>query len=148
MMQEALTIWFIAGLVLILLEFVVPGVILVFFGVAAWVVALGMWLGVIESLSVQCAVFWISSLLMIFLLRRFVTSWFVGRTLNNGANVDDEFVGKKVIVVQAIGGGDDIGKVELKGAQWSASCNIPLDIGSHATIIERDGINLTVKPSK
>jgi len=48
MMQEALTIWFIAGLVLILLEFVVPGVILVFFGAGAWVVALGMWLGVIE----------------------------------------------------------------------------------------------------
>lgn len=145
MILDAKIIWFIAGLILILLEFAAPGVIIVFFGVGAWVVSLTLWLGLIDSIPMQCAVFATSSLLLLFGLRRYITRWFVGRTLNEGVSLDDEFVGKKVLVVQAIGGGDDTGKVELKGAEWSASCQVPLKVGSHATVIERDGIHLIVK---
>ena len=49
-------IWFLIGLGLILAEFAVPGVILVFIGIAAWIVALLAWVGV-ESFSVQLWVF-------------------------------------------------------------------------------------------
>lgn len=142
---DAKTIWFIAGLVLVLMEFVAPGVIAVFFGVGAWVVSLALWLGVIESVPMQCTVFGASSLLLLFLLRRYVTTWFVGGTLNQGGNVDEEFVGKRVLVVQAIGGGEDGGKVELKGAEWTAYSKDPLEAGSHAVVVERDGINLIVE---
>lgn len=145
MILDAKIIWFIAGLIMILLEFVAPGVIIVFFGFGAWCVALGMWLGVIESVVVQCAVFSISSLLLLFLLRRYFTSWFVGGTLGSGGNVDEEFVGKTVRVVHSIGGGEDSGKVELKGAQWTAYCDAPLASGSYATVIKRDGIDLIVQ---
>ncbi|MBW1855703.1 MAG: hypothetical protein JRJ00_13650 [Deltaproteobacteria bacterium] len=33
------TVWFVLGLILALSEFAVPGVILIFFGVGAWIVA-------------------------------------------------------------------------------------------------------------
>lgn len=145
MEMEAKLIWFIAGLVMILLEFVAPGVVIIFFGIGAWVVALGMWIGLIESLATQCAVFSISSLLFLFLLRRYVSRWFVGGILNQGNNVDEEFVGKTVRVVKAIGGGDETGKVELKGAEWLAHCEQPLDAGRYATVVKRDGIHLTVE---
>lgn len=148
MTYDAKLIWFIAGLVMVLLEFTAPGVVVIFFGIGAWIVSLALWLGVIESLPVQCVVFAISSLLLLFLLRRYVTSWFVGNTLNQGCNVDEEFIGKKVRVVKAIGGGEDTGKVEHKGAEWSAYCQVPLDVGSHATIVKREGIHFIVEPSK
>ena len=144
---DAKMIWFIVGFVLILLEFAAPGIVIVFFGFGAWVVAAGMWIGLIESLATQCAVFAIASLLLLFLLRRFVSKWFVGGILNKGCNVDEEFVGKNVRVVRSIGGGQDTGKVELKGAEWSAYCQVPLEAGRHAKVVKRDGINLIVEPN-
>jgi membrane protein implicated in regulation of membrane protease activity len=33
-------IWFVVGLVLILMEFVIPGLVIVFFGLGAWVAAI------------------------------------------------------------------------------------------------------------
>ena len=148
MSLDAKIIWFIAGLVMILLEFVAPGIVIIFFGIGAWIVSLALCLGVIESVPMQCTVFAISSLLLLFLLRRYVTSWFVGNTLNQGCNVDEEFIGKKVNVVKAIGGGEDTGKIELKGAEWNAYCQVPLDVGSHATIVKREGIHFIVEPNK
>lgn len=147
MIEDTKMIWFIAGLALILMEFVAPGLVFIFFGIGAWVVAASLWLGLINSIGMQCAVFTSSSLLLLFLLRRFFTSWFVGGTLNQGGNMDEEFVGKKVRVIHAIGGGDETGKVELKGAEWIASCKDPLPAGSHAVVTERDGIHLVVRPS-
>ena len=148
MMFDAKMIWFIAGLVLVLLEFAAPGIVIIFFGVGAWIVSLLLWLGLIESLPVQCVVFALSSLLLLFVLRRYLTSWFVGGILNQGCDVDEEFVGKKVQVVKAIGGGEDAGKVELKGAEWSAYCKLPMAVGSHVVIVKREGIHFIVEPIK
>ena len=144
---DAKLIWFIAGLIMVLLEFAAPGVVIIFFGIGAWIVSLALWLGAIESVPMQCVVFSVSSLLLLFLLRRYVTSWFVGGTLNQGCNIDEEFIGKKVRVVKAIGGGEDTGKVELKGAEWSAYCKVPLNTGSHAIIVKREGIHFIVEPN-
>ena len=141
-------LWFIAGLAMILLEFVAPGVILIFFGIGAWVVATGMWIGLIDSVPAQCLTFAISSLVLLFALRRYVTSWFVGGSLDGGAGIEDEFIGKTVRVVRTIGGGDETGKVELKGAEWNAHCDVALAAGSSAVVVKRDGLQLTVKPNK
>lgn len=143
---DAKTIWFIAGLVMILLEFVAPGVVIVFFGVGAWIVAGGMWLGLIDSVPAQCLTFAISSLLLLFVLRRYVTSWFVGLSSNGGGNIEDEFIGKTVRVTRPIGGGEAVGKVELKGAEWNARSDSELLPGRAATIVSREGLELIVKP--
>lgn len=140
-------LWFIAGLAMILLEFAAPGVVIVFFGIGAWVVAGGMWLGLIDSVPAQCMTFAISSLVLLFALRRYVTSWFVGGSSNGGENIEDEFVGKTVRVVHTIGGGENTGKVELKGAEWNARCSEELLPGRFATVIKRDGLELIVEPN-
>ena len=38
-------IWFLIGLALVLSEFMLPGIILVFFGLGAWAVCLTTWMG-------------------------------------------------------------------------------------------------------
>ncbi len=141
-------LWFIAGLAMILLEFVAPGVVIVFFGIGAWVVAMAMWIGLIDSVPAQCLTFAISSLLLLFVLRRYVTTWFVGGSSNGGESIEDEFIGKTVRVVHVISGGEDIGKVEFKGAEWSARCEQELLPGRYATVIKRDGLELIVKPNE
>ncbi len=50
--MDSAIIWFLIGLGLVVAEFAIPGVILVFIGVAAWVVAVLDWAGV-DSFSVR-----------------------------------------------------------------------------------------------
>ena len=141
-------LWFIAGLILILLEFAAPGVVVIFFGVGAWVVATAMWVGLIESVPAQCLTFAVASLVLLFGLRRYVAVWFVGGSSTGGSSLDEEFIGKTVRVVHAIGGGDQTGKVELKGAEWNARSDEPLDEDSLAVVVKREGLVLIVQPNK
>lgn len=138
-------IWFLAGLGLILAEFVVPGVVLVFFGLGAWVAALAAWLG-LEGTSLQAAVFMLASLAFLFGLRRFVKGWFLGETKDKGAAMLEEFIGKEVVVSSEIPGGLKTGKVELKGAEWNARAATFLPKGACAVVESRDGLVLVVSP--
>lgn len=137
-------IWFLAGLALILAEFAVPGVILVFFGMGAWVVALALWLGWIEAPGAQAVLFTIASVAFLFGLRRFVRGWFQGDTKDRDASLLEEFIGKEVVVSSDIPGGPAVGKVELKGTEWNARCATPLAKGARAVVVARDGLVLVV----
>jgi len=50
-------VWFLVGLVLMVLELAAPGAVLVFFGAAAWIVALMTYLGFTVSLISQLILF-------------------------------------------------------------------------------------------
>ena len=139
-------IWFVVGLCLVLLEFGVPGVVLVFFGLAAWIVTFFVWIGVLENPPAQLAVFMVSSLLLLFGCRRFVKKWFVGDSQNDAPEGIEDILGKNVTVITDIPGGPATGKVELKGAEWSARADTPLERGSLATVKDRDGLVLIVQP--
>ena len=59
----------------------------------------------------------------------------------------DEFKDQVVIVTEKIDP-DSSGKVEFKGADWSARCDTPLAVGARAVIQSVDGITLLVRPEK
>lgn len=71
-------IWFVVGLILILMEFAVPGVILVFFGIGAWIVTALVYLGLLTSLTSQLFVFSGASLVLLVALRKLVKDKFYG----------------------------------------------------------------------
>ena len=54
-------LWFLFGLGIMVLELVQPGFIVIFFGIGAWVTALLVWLGVLQSLNAQLLAFLASS---------------------------------------------------------------------------------------
>lgn len=139
-------IWFFVGLGLVLLEFVVPGVVLVFFGVAAWVVTSLVWSGALDNSAAQLAVFVAASLALLFGCRRYVKQWFVGDSQNDAPDGIEDILGKNVTVIADIPGGPATGKVELKGAEWNARSEDPLTRGSLATVTSRDGLVLVVRP--
>ncbi len=142
--MDSAIIWFLIGLGLVVAEFAVPGVILVFIGVAAWVVAVIDWLGV-DSFSIQLWVFGLTSLGLVIFARRFVKSWFLGSETNGEGDVDEEFIGKIVQVLKPIEDGG-FGAVELKGARWKAISDFNLKEGDQAEVISRDNLTLQVRP--
>ena len=142
-------IWFLVGLALALLELAVPGVILVFFGLGAWIVAITTALGVTPSLWSQLVVFTISSVVSLLLLRRWIRNRFLGHEAQSvDGTVDlDDFVGKTVKVTRAISPGSREGRVEFKGAEWTAVADYDLSEDELVEIVAVDGITLVVRKS-
>jgi len=146
MAMDATLVWFLTGLVLVLLEFGVPGVILVFFGLGAWAVTLTTWLGLTASLRSQLLLFAASSVTLLVGLRRWVHGKLHGHVsdVQDLTSNPDEFTGKNVEVLEDIDPGPRGGSVEFKGARWKAVSDVSIGKGEMAVIIGRDGITLRV----
>ena len=141
-------IWFLIGLALVLSEFMVPGVILVFFGLGAWTAAATSWLGVTTGWTSQLLVFAISSVVYLILLRRWFQARFMGfeRDRQNPNNNLDEFQGQIVTVTEDIDPVKGGGKVEFKGAAWTARSDVPIKAHQRARVLGVDSITLLVEP--
>jgi membrane protein implicated in regulation of membrane protease activity len=140
-------IWFVAGLVMILLEFTQPGLVIVFFGAGAWVVSLLAYLDILETFRSQLLVFGGVSVGLLLGLRRWAKDKFYGHV---GAKQDltrnlDEFTGKQVTVLQDVIPGNVGGQVEFKGTSWSAVSDQEIKKGETAVIAEMDGLTLVIK---
>ena len=140
-------LWFLVGLVLAFLEFAVPGVILIFFGVAAWIVAFTVYIGLTSSIESQLLTFIVSSILLLVFLRRWVKGKFHGhvRDVQDPLKNLDEFTGKEVLVLEDVIPGKTGGYVEFKGASWSAVSEEPFKKGELAIITGLDGLTLKIK---
>ena len=138
-------LWFIFGLILILSEFAMPGIILIFLGLGAWIAAFTSWMEWTPTLTSQMTVFTLVSLISLIGLRRLFTEWFMGLSQSGDArDAEEEFAGKEVKVLSPISAGSD-GKVEFKGASWNARAENSLEPGNIAIIIQRTGLVLTVR---
>jgi membrane protein implicated in regulation of membrane protease activity len=136
-------IWFGLGLALFLLEFLVPGFILFFFGVGAWIVAI-ITLFLDVSINTQLIIFVISSVLSVSLFRNWVKRKF-GLGLSSGGKLEDEFVGKTAIAETPIYPGKK-GRVEFKGTDWDACSEETIAPGENVIITRIESILLHVKP--
>lgn len=142
---HAAVIWFIIGFVLFLLEFLVPGLILFFFAVGAWVVAL-LCLAFDISLNVQLILFVITSVLSIFLLRDWARKILYGNTKSK-AILEDEFLGMTAVAETDITPGKG-GKVEFKGTSWQAVSEDTIAAGEKVIITGNESIQLIVKSTQ
>ena len=138
-------IWFLVGLVLLILEFILPGLIIAFFGVGAWIVALICLLTNI-GINTQLIIFIIASVLSLLCLRKWLKGIFLGHTgsKQNLKENMDEFVGQKAVVKEKIvpkAGG----KVEFHGTNWLAQADEEIAEGTMVQIVGKDNITLMVK---
>ena len=137
-------IWFLIGLVLLVLEFILPGLIILFFGVGCWIASLGLLFMPDMPLNIQLAIFLISSVLSLVLLRNYLKKWLGKSEKTDDSNLE-EYVGKHCIAesdfVPEIGG-----KVSFKGALWEASSNSEIKKGDALIIKAVDSIRLIVEP--
>jgi membrane protein implicated in regulation of membrane protease activity len=138
-------IWFLIGLLLLLAEFAIPGLIILFFGIGAWIVAVTC-LVAAPSLNVQLGVFIGSSVLSLLLLRSWLKGLFMGHVTGKQDLTHDlnEFVGERAVVTQAIGPKRP-GKVELHGTHWTAEADTEILEGTAVEIVAKDSLTLKVK---
>jgi len=141
-LSDPAVIWFLVGLGLLLLELVLPGLVILFFGAGAWVTALVCAISDI-NLNWQILIFLVASLLGLVLLRKYLKNRFFGKTDKEIDDQLEEFIGRKA---RAIGDfKDGTGKVEFKGTQWTATCSEKVSKGDWVLIQSKESLTLTVK---
>lgn len=141
-------IWFIVGLIFILAELMLPGFVIIFFGIGAWITSLLDWLNVTPSFTSQLFAFLIFSILSLLLFRKKASGIFRGKITGKLSSDDelDNVKGQKVKVVADIKPNGDNGKVELYGTMWNAEADVPIPVGTVVEIVERKNLILKVKP--
>lgn len=137
-------LWFIAGLAMLIAELFVPSLILMFFGLGAWVVTV-LYLVFGIALPLQLIVFGTSSLLLLVLLRRKMKAVFLGHVSSrqeSGKNMED-FYGREALVTIRIEPGRP-GKVEFNGVAWDAESDDSIDVDVRVKILDRNGLRFKV----
>lgn len=135
-------IWFIIGAALLLLELAVPGLIIFFFGIGAWVVSLLLVFFDI-SLTWQILIFIVSSVAGLILLRRGLKNKFFSQVESRPDILDDEFTGYTATAETDLTPGKK-GKVSFRGTQWNALSDMPVSKGAQVRIVSKESITLNV----
>ena len=138
--------WFILGLVLLLLELVIPGFFIFFFGLGAWITALVCLIGH-PGTDLQIIIFAIASVVLLGALRRMIQKKFLDSKHSLSEDVEDEFTGKEAIAKNDFGGLKN-GKVEFKGTRWNAESVSEIKEGQRVIIMRKDSFKLIVEPKK
>ena len=141
--SKAPIIWFLIGLAFLLLEFLLPGLIVLFFGFGAWITAICTLIFDL-GLNAQLIVFIGTSVLSLIFLRKYFKRIFVGKDEKAVDEVLEEFVGKIVIAESDFEKGRK-GKVTFKGAIWEALSETDIKKGDQLKIIGKESIVLKVE---
>lgn len=140
-------LWFLAGVIFLITELLMPVFILIFFTAGCWIAGIAVWLLDID-LTTQLLVFIISSLVLLFTLRKYSIRIFMGTTRDS---VDDHYadtkIGKTALVTKAITPGMP-GEVKVMGSFWRAVAETSIEEGQSVVVESQesaDGITLKVK---
>ena len=138
-------IWFLIGLILLIGELAIPALILLFFGVGAWVTVAAIFIGIASNINIQLLIFIITSILAIALLRQRVGFYKKGHIFGTTDAKDGigSVIGSHGIVIEEINPHLFSGKVELNGTLWQAVAEVTITKGTEVEIV--DQVNLTVK---
>ena len=146
MSNLAISLWLGSGIFLMAIEFLVPGLVMVFVGLGALTVALGMYLGYIDEILQQFTTFFISSIIYLLTLRFLVLRFVPSVTRKENIDEDEEVIGSIVELVTDINSGE-FGRIEHSGSSWQARAEGDQTIlkGEQVKIIGRDNITWIVQ---
>ena len=133
------TLWFIAGIVLIILEMFTPGFFLASLSVGTFLAAFIAWAGGNDIM--QLIGFIAGGSISLVALRPLFKLYFDA----NGASTNaDAHVGKVARVTVGASAGD-AASVKIDGDIWTVDCSEDLEVGDKVEVIARDSIVLHVK---
>ncbi len=128
--------WIIAGLALSLLELIVPGVYLIWFGFAAFVVGIAVYFVPME-LTTQLIIFAIASgifaVIGVAVYRYVFSKAEVPAEYKNLNNTAEQYVGQLVTVAEDAA--DNRTKVKIGDTYWLASCKKAFKQGDTAKVV-------------
>ncbi|MCL1857574.1 MAG: NfeD family protein [Kiritimatiellaeota bacterium] len=143
MMMGSAVAWVILGLALMAAEIVTPGFVLMFFGLSAVTVGAAVAIVRPDAGALWPAILFAAlGVAYLFALRRLFKRVFMGRTVN-GKQAFDDFEGQVATVTQAIAPNAP-GKVEFRGAAWTAASEEAIAAGVRVRILRKDSLTLFV----
>ena len=135
------------GGVLVLLELLMPGMIIVFFGVSAWVVGFLYWLGLVEAVESLLGVWIILSFLLVLVFRKLGMKLFPSDSAYQFVEEDVDTIGTVVTVVKTVSEDNNDGRISYSGTSWQAtSSKGTIEEGKKARLLYRDNISWVVEP--
>jgi membrane protein implicated in regulation of membrane protease activity len=137
-------IWVLLGLVLLIGELVTPGgFFAIFFGVAALLVGVLVWLGWAGDAAVQWLLFSVFSVVGVALFRRPLMR---ALKLDQPKKAVDAIAGEEAMVLEDVPPGG-VGKAELRGATWTARTEGPalLAKGQRCRVDRIEGLTLWLR---
>ena len=141
-------VWFVVGMLLLIAEFGIPGLVIGFFGVGALLTALVVKLGWIRDAGQEILLCAVLSVALLAALRRFVARWFQGFTADarDLARPPHDVAGTRVEVVEAIDPDGVGGHVRLNGVLWKAQAKTGIAAGTVVEVIGVEGLVVHVRP--
>ncbi|MDX1802596.1 MAG: NfeD family protein [Alcanivorax sp.] len=137
--------WIIAGLALMIAEFAINGLVVIFFGIAAVLVGIVKFFGLLDDTTWELTLFAVLSVLLLIFVRRYLAQYFMGQEqASSGPEDSAGLIGQRATVAEAFR--DGIGTVIYRGARWQAQSPQPLAEGQMVRITQHDGLWLTVEP--
>lgn len=132
-------LWTVAGLALIALEALVPGLVIMFFGVGALITALACLL-LDLSWAAQLVLFACASVLSLLTLRSTLAKVFQGRQRQDREQVESigSLVGADAVVTEAIEA-EGAGRVKLRGSFYTATSGEALAVGQRVRVVDDPG---------
>jgi len=127
-------IWLGIGVAFLVAEMMVPGFIMIFFGIGAIIAGATAFFG--SSLQLQIVIFGVSSLALIILLRKFMASTFSGSATMDTSAEEDSAVGALAEVVEAITP-PHRGRIKFQGTFWTAEASQEIETGTTVRIVSR-----------
>jgi len=135
--------WFTIGIIFFVLELVMPGFFIFFFGVGAIATALVCLLGN-PGINLQIIIFLVVSVLSLLAFRKILRRAFFFKENEESKNIENEFTGKDAVAITDFDKGI-AGKVEFKGSSWKAEANMPIKTGQIVKIIDKEDFTLKVE---
>jgi len=138
-------IWIGVGTVMIFLEFLLPGLFVVFLGSAAIITGFLIHFHVLNEI-VQSLIFWMGlSMFLLLTIRPLAARFFLSDEEYRYTEDDDHAVGQVVTVTKTVNPDDTTGRIRYQGTDWPArSVNSSIEKGSHAVIKYRDNISWVI----
>jgi len=138
--------WIILGVALMLAELLVPGLVVLFFGVAALGVGGLVALGLIQTWTTAVGAWAVGSLALVLGLRSGAKRLLPGESDRASTDEDVEAYGEVVDVVEAVGPIES-GRIRFRGVTWAAqTVEGTIPAGARARIVARDNLVWIVEP--
>lgn len=145
-MTTEILIWLIGGAVLMVLELLMPGMIIVFFGVAALAVGLLLYAGFISGVVNSLIAWFILSLLCVVIFRRLALRFFPSESSYQLVEDDVSAAGTEVDVLKEVQVDSSEGRISYNGTSWPAvSREGAIAAGRKARLLYRDNISWVVE---
>lgn len=141
-------IWLVGGVLLIASEVLVPGLLAVFLGGAALIVATVVWLGLVSSVPVALGLWVACSAALVFTLRGAARRYLPAEYTRENT---DEALGAYGALVEVVEACDDeqlVGRIRFQGTSWPARClEGRVEAGERVRLLyqEKDGLGWVVE---